>query len=110
MGLKLNQLLSGKHTHVKVKTTPFTRRFGVTVINDWNTQNNRAWPGEIGEIKKKTISGIDWSTEVMYIVFSQGRVINLAEQDLDTGKWKLLSLKDAKDFRVLTKKERENGN
>lgn len=71
---------------IRVKHTPITRRYGVRCSNPFEAANNRVWPGEIGTLTRRIISGNGWSQTVLEAEFSHGRTVRVAYNDTDTSK------------------------
>lgn len=66
-----------KASKVKIKRTPSTRTYGIRARCDGQTMPVMA--GEVGEIKFRKITGIDWSQMLLVAEFPHNRELVIGE-------------------------------
>lgn len=66
---------------LRVKQTPLNRRYGVRV-HAFDSNNTRAWVGDIGTLHRELMTGRGWWQAVIRARFSGGRSLVVAEAQL----------------------------
>ena len=91
----------------KVKSTPITRKYGVSVGGPWRAKGDDvAWPGEIGVVERSEWKGGDHDMHGYWLVFSRGRRVAMEGRDhqIDCLDAEPIALRNPEDFlRVKTK-------
>jgi hypothetical protein len=66
----------------KIKATPITRKYGVSVGGAWRAKgDDAAWPGEIGTVERSEWQGGNHTMHAYWLVFSRGRQIAMEGRD-----------------------------
>ena len=83
--IHLKAIVTGEGTTVRIRHNKWNREHGVRCQGALSSQDSRAWAGDEGVITRGVIHGKDWSQAVIFVEFSRGRKIHLAEMVNDAG-------------------------